>query len=108
MQPLRSGAWLAGGIGRHCHASQRPGAACALQIAGNGTMSSKRESAISLAAHRAMVDAVMAYVPMAQRENARAAATAIGIGYDPKALPRSQRRKADEVASGIRTGASGV
>jgi len=41
-----------------------------------------REPKIALACHRAMMDAVMDYVPIARRGNARAAATAIGVGYD--------------------------
>jgi hypothetical protein len=43
-----------------------------------------KEPMISLACHRAMMDAVMHYVPHYQRENARAAATAVGVGYEPK------------------------
>lgn len=40
-----------------------------------------KPATISLAAVRAMLEVMEAYVPMAQREAARAAALAVGIGY---------------------------
>jgi hypothetical protein len=43
-----------------------------------------KQATIPLAAHIAMLDAVLAYVSPYQRDNARAAATAVGIGYEPK------------------------
>jgi hypothetical protein len=48
-----------------------------------------KPATISLAAVRAMLDAMEAYVPYAQRENARAHALAVSIGYaypPPKAM----------------------
>lgn len=39
------------------------------------------EPSIPLVAVRAMLDAMEAYVPQGQRDNARAAALAVGIGY---------------------------
>ncbi len=45
---------------------------------------------IPLAAVRAMLDAMEAYVPMAQRESARAHALAIGIGYAEPAAESKQ------------------
>jgi hypothetical protein len=51
-----------------------------------------RESTILLAAHRAMLDAVIeGYVPRGYREAARAAALAVGIGYEPRIARRRRR-----------------
>jgi hypothetical protein len=46
------------------------------------------ETMIPIAAARAAIDAMEAYVPYAQRENARAAALAVSIGY---AYPENKR-----------------
>jgi hypothetical protein len=45
---------------------------------------------ISLAAYREMLNAVLAYVPMAQREAARCAALAVGIAYAYDPPPRKE------------------
>jgi hypothetical protein len=53
-----------------------------------------KQATIPLAAHIAMMDAVLEYVSPYQRENARAAATAVGIGYEQKApTPEVRERK---------------
>jgi hypothetical protein len=64
-------------------------------------MSERRASnlQISLACVRDMLEVVLAYVPAAQRETARAASLAIGIGY---AYDPPPKRKA---ASGRATSA---
>jgi hypothetical protein len=47
---------------------------------------------MSLAAWRDTLEIVLAYVPLHQRENARAAALAIGIGYATEADRKPKRR----------------
>jgi hypothetical protein len=44
-------------------------------------MSRRKEATISFAAFCAMVETLLEYVPRGQRDNARGAATAIGMGY---------------------------
>lgn len=50
-----------------------------------------KQATIPLATHIAMMETVLEYVLPYQRENARAAAMAVGIGYEPKA-PTVARR----------------
>lgn len=52
------------------------------------------DATISLAAYRAMVQTLLSYVPVAQRENARAAALAVGIGYAYPAREASENTPA--------------
>ncbi len=40
-----------------------------------------RPATITLAAYRDMIEVVLSYVPVAQRDTARSAALAIGIGH---------------------------
>lgn len=41
----------------------------------------RRTATITLAAYRDMIEVVLSYVPVAQRDTARSAALAIGIGH---------------------------
>jgi hypothetical protein len=47
-------------------------------------MARKPDPQISLATVRDMIEVIMQYVPIASRANARAAAIAVGVGYEPK------------------------
>lgn len=60
------------------------------------------EPTIPLACFRAMVEAIVAYVPVYQRENARAAAVAVGIGFEPRRRPRvlTEKKAAEPVEIG--------
>ena len=57
------------------------------------TASPVKDGSVSFPAFRAMVETLIEYVPRGQRENARAAAVAVGMGY---AFERAQRGHRDE------------
>ena len=66
-----------------------------------------KESTILLAAHRAMLDAVIdTFVPWGQRENARATATAIGVGYEPRVERRRRVKPCVPGRTGFEMGSS--
>ena len=56
---------------------------------------SNPETTVPLAALRAAIDAIEPYVPLARRDDARAAALAVSIGYAYPRCPTCRKPRSD-------------